>query len=77
LRGWRVERNEELEAAVVAFLAHPGPALLDVKVNRLELVMPPEVEASQVFGMALYSAKAVLGGRAGDVVELIKTNFLE
>jgi pyruvate dehydrogenase (quinone) len=77
LRGWRVERNEELEAAVVAFLAHPGPALLDVKVNRMELVMPAQVEASQVFGMALYSVKAVLGGRAGEVVELLKSNFME
>ena len=65
------------EAAVVAFLAHPGPALLDVKVNRMELVMPPQVEASQVFGMALYSVKAVLGGRVGDVVELLKSNFME
>jgi pyruvate dehydrogenase (quinone) len=75
--GWRVERNEELEAAVIAFLAHPGPALLDVKVNRAELVMPPEVEPGQVLGMALYSAKAVLDGRAGDVADLIETNFLE
>jgi pyruvate dehydrogenase (quinone) len=76
-RGWRVERNEELEAAVVAFLAHPGPALLDVKVNRMELVMRPQIEASQVLGMAIYSVKAVPGGRAGDVVELLKSNFLE
>jgi len=77
LRGWRVERNEELETAIVQFLAHPGPALLDVKVNRMELVMPPQVEASQVFGMALYSAKAMLSGRAGDVVDLLKSNFME
>jgi pyruvate dehydrogenase (quinone) len=74
-RGWRVERNEDLEAAVVAFLAHPGPGLLDVKVNRTELVMPPQVEASQVLGMALYSAKAVLAGRAGEVVDLLESNF--
>ena len=77
LRGWRVERNEELETAIFQFLAHPGPALLDVKVNRMELVMPPQVEASQVFGMALYSAKAMLSGRAGDVVDLLKSNFME
>ena len=77
LAAWRVERNEDLEAAVVAFLAHPGPALLDVKVNRVELVMPPQVETAQVLGMALYSAKAVLSGRAADVADLIKTNFLE
>jgi pyruvate dehydrogenase (quinone) len=76
-RGWRVERNEELEAAVVAFLAHPGPALLDVGVNRMELVMPPEIQASQVLGTALYSVKAVLSGRQGDVADLIESNFLE
>ena len=72
---WRVERNEDLEAAVIAFLAHPGPALLDVKVNRVELVMPPEVSASQVLGTALYSAKAILAGRAGDVVDLVESNL--
>jgi len=77
LAAWRVERNEDLEAAIIAFLAHPGPALLDVKVNRVELVMPAKVEPAQVMGMALYSAKAILGGRAGDVADLVKTNFLE
>ena len=77
IRGWRVERNEELETSVIAFLAHPGPALLDVRVNRMELVRPPHVEASQVIGTALYSAKAILGGRSGDVLELIESNFLE
>ena len=77
LRGWRVERGEDLEAAVVAFLAHPGPALLDVKVNRTELVMPPQIEAAQVQGMALYFAKALLSGRGRDVKDMIETNFLE
>ena len=76
-RGWRVEKNQDLEAAVAAFLAHPGPALLDVRVNRAELVMPPRIEAGQVLGTALYSVKAVLNGRAGDVADLIETNFLE
>jgi pyruvate dehydrogenase (quinone) len=74
---WRVERNEDLEAAVIAFLAHPGPALLDVKVNRMELVMPPEVEFAQVAGTALYAAKAVLAGRTRDVVDLVESNFFE
>jgi pyruvate dehydrogenase (quinone) len=77
LAAWRVERNEDLEAAIVAFLAHPGPALLDVKVNRVELVMPAKVEPAQVMGMALYSAKAILSGRAADVADLVTSNFLE
>jgi pyruvate dehydrogenase (quinone) len=76
-RGWRVENNENLEEAVIAFLAHPGPALLDVKVNRMELVMPPQVEVSQVLGTALYSVKAVLDGRAADVARLVGSNFTE
>jgi pyruvate dehydrogenase (quinone) len=76
-QGWRVEKNGELEDAVNAFLAHPGPALLDVRVNRMELVMPPHVEVGQVAGMALYSAKAVLTGRSRDVAELLESNFVK
>ncbi|HUN47302.1 MAG TPA: thiamine pyrophosphate-dependent enzyme [Stellaceae bacterium] len=74
-RGWRVEKAEGLEGAVKEWLASPGPALLDVLTDRLELVMPPRVEASQVFGMALYSAKAVLSGRGGEVVEMLDNNY--
>lgn len=72
-RGWRVEKAEELEAAVQAWLAEPGPALLDVVTDRFELVMPPNVQAGQVAGMALYSAKAILGGRGRDVAGMIRS----
>ena len=70
--GKRIEQASDLDAAVQQWLAQPGPALLDVVTDRFELVMPPKIELSQVFGTALYSAKAVLAGRAGDAVELIK-----
>ena len=75
--GRQVSQGDELEEAVQAFLAHPGPALLDVRVNPEELVMPPKVEFSQVSNMALYSAKAVLGGRAGDVKDMLVDNFVK
>jgi pyruvate dehydrogenase (quinone) len=71
----RVEHADDLDAAVTDWLAQPGPALLDVVTNRMELVMPPHVESAPAFGMALYSAKAVLGGRAGDVWELVTENL--
>ncbi|HEY4075473.1 MAG TPA: thiamine pyrophosphate-dependent enzyme [Rhizomicrobium sp.] len=77
LYGQRVERPEDLEAAVQSWLAHPGPALLDVVTDRMELVMPPKIEAKQVFGTALYSAKAILGGRAEDVVKLVRENLAD
>ena len=73
--GWwgrRVEDPGDLNAAVVEWLAAPGPALLDVVTDRYELVMPPHVEPAKIFGTALYSAKAVLSGRAGDVAKLTK-----
>ena len=76
-RGWTVARAEELEGAVRAFLAEPGPALLDVHTTPRELVMPPEVEFSQVAGTALYAAKAVLAGRGGEVKDLLVDNFLK
>jgi pyruvate dehydrogenase (quinone) len=71
----RVERAGDLEAAVQDWLAQPGPALLDVVTSRMELVMPPFVGAQQVYGTALYSAKAMLGGRAGDVWDLVTENL--
>jgi pyruvate dehydrogenase (quinone) len=77
LYGQRVEKAGELETAVKAWLAHPGPALLDVLTDRMELVMPPKIEAKNIFGTALYSAKAILGGRAADVVELAKSNLVD
>ena len=76
LQGWRVERGDQLETAMRSWLAAEGPALLDVRVNRMELVMPPKVELSQVASTALYGAKAVLSGRGGEVLDLLRNNFL-
>jgi pyruvate dehydrogenase (quinone) len=72
----RVERADELDAAIRTWIAAPGPALLDVVTDRMELVMPPKIDMAQLFGTALYSAKAVLAGRAGDVWELVSDNFI-
>jgi pyruvate dehydrogenase (quinone) len=76
LRGWTVERNEKLAEVVQEFLAHEGPALLNVHVNRTELVMPPHIEPAMVMGTVLYGAKAILDGRIRDVADLLGSNFL-
>ncbi len=34
--------------------------------------MPPKVKLDQIFGTALYSTKAVLAGKSGDVFELVR-----
>lgn len=76
LWGRKVEHKHELEVGLRELLAQEGPGLLDVVVNPVELVMPPKVDASQVAGTVLYSAKAILSGHMDDVVDLVKNNFL-
>ena len=75
--GRSVTRSADLEAGVIDLLAQPGPALLNVHTSPYELVMPPKVEASQVLSTALYAAKAIVSGRAGDVKNLIVDNVLK
>jgi len=75
LWGKTVRKASEIEAAVQEWLAQPGPALLNVPVNPLELVKPPFVELKPVVGMALYSARAILHGRGADVLELVRENL--
>ena len=72
----RVENPEDLHGAIQKALAHPGPALVDVLVNRLELSMPPKVTLKDMVGFNLWMAKAVLNGRGNEVVELAKTTLL-
>ena len=74
---WRVESSDDLESAMQKWLSAKGPALLDVKVNRMELVMPPRIEASQVFSTAMFGMKAVLDGRTKEVVSLLRDNFIK
>jgi pyruvate dehydrogenase (quinone) len=77
LWGRCVTKAGELEEAVVDWLAQPGPALLDVKVNPMQLVMPPSpfVRPEAVVGMAVYTARAMLHGKGHDVWEMIVENI--
>ena len=76
LKGWRVENANDLDNAMTEWLATDGPAVLDVRVSPVELVMPPKVKAGQVASTALFGVKAVLDGRMREVVSLLRDNFL-
>ena len=77
LGGWRVDRADQLEDAMQAWLTADGPAVLDVRINRMELVMPPRVEAGHVASTALFGVKAILDGRTDEVISLLRDNFLK
>jgi pyruvate dehydrogenase (quinone) len=75
LWGAMVETADDLEEGIRAWLSEPGPALLHIKVEPMELVMPPAVEAGPAVGMTLYAARAVLQGKGGDLLEMIEENI--
>ncbi|MDB5085563.1 MAG: pyruvate dehydrogenase [Bacilli bacterium] len=75
IEGIRVEDPADLEDAVRRALAHNGPVLLDVVVNRQEMSLPPKITLDQAKGFSLWMLKAVLNGRGDDLVELANTNL--
>jgi pyruvate dehydrogenase (quinone) len=76
IRGIRVEAPEDLRTALQTALDHDGPCLVDVKVNRQELSMPPTITVQQALGFSLYMMRAVLSGRGDEVIDLVTTNLL-
>jgi pyruvate dehydrogenase (quinone) len=76
VRGIRLERPEQVEVGLAAALAHKGPVLVDAVVNRMELAMPPKVNVEMAKGFSMYMLKAVLDGRATDLIELARSNLV-
>jgi pyruvate dehydrogenase (quinone) len=75
IRGIRLEDPGDVTEGIAEALAHDGPVLIDAVVNRTELVIPPSVTLEMAKGFTLYMVKAVISGRADEVVDLAKTNL--
>ena len=75
IKGIRVEDSSALPDALKAGFAHQGPVLIDVLVNRNELIMPPSVNVGQVKGFSLYLMKAIINGQGTEVLDLVKSNL--
>jgi pyruvate dehydrogenase (quinone) len=75
VRGIRLEDAGEVDEGIRAALAHNGPVLVDAVVNRTELAMPPSITMEMAKGFTLYMVKAVISGRADEVIDLARTNL--
>ena len=75
IKGVRVEDPQELRGAVREVLAHDGPALLDVVSARQELVDAAQGDARPGHHFSLFMVKAVMDGRAGQLIDLARTNL--
>jgi len=75
LLGLRAETPDQVEPMIARALTYDGPALVEVPVSRQELSMPPTITYEQARGFSLFTAKAVLNGRADEVIDLAKVNL--
>lgn len=75
IKGVRVEDPAKLEGALRDAFAHKGPALVDVVSARQELAMPPKATLEQAYGFSLFLMKAVMDGRATQIIDLARTNL--
>jgi pyruvate dehydrogenase (quinone) len=71
----RVERPDDLEAALRAAFEHDGPALVEAIVARQELAIPPTISAEQIKGFTLYATRTILSGRGDELLDLASTNI--
>src|SRR2546426_5254936 len=75
LLGLAAETADQVRPMMTRALAHDGPALLEVRVSRQELAMPPTISLEQVTGFGLFMLKAVLSGRGDELIDLAKINL--
>ena len=75
VRGIRLEDPAEVDAGIAAAIAHDGPVLVDAVVNRTELAMPPAITVEMAKGFSLYMVKAIMSGKADEIIDLARTNL--
>ncbi len=60
LKGIRVEKPGDVESAIRAAFAHPGPALVDCVTNPDEVAIPPKPTLEQGWGFAIAKSREFL-----------------
>jgi pyruvate dehydrogenase (quinone) len=75
IKAIRVEDPQNLKGAIREVLEHKGPALLDVVSARQELAMPPRTTLEQATNFGLFTLRAVMDGRATQLIDLARTNL--
>jgi thiamine pyrophosphate-dependent acetolactate synthase large subunit-like protein len=77
IKGISVRTPDQVAPAISAALAYDGPVILNMYVNPSELSMPPTVSVDQAKGFSLYMWRQIMDGGIGEVVDTVKTNFLQ
>jgi len=73
--GVKANTPDEVEPMLARALNYNGPALIEIPVARQELSMPPTITYREAKGFGLFMLRAVLNGRADEVIDLAKVNL--
>jgi len=72
----QIESPHDLRDALADGFRHDGAALIDVVSARQELIMPPKTTLAEAREFGLSMLKAVMDGRATELIDLAKVNLL-
>jgi pyruvate dehydrogenase (quinone) len=70
VKGIRIQDPKQLKAGLEEAFEYDGPVLVDIVSARQELVMPPKTTLGQAGHFGLFMLKAVLDGRANELIDL-------
>jgi pyruvate dehydrogenase (quinone) len=75
LLGLTAETPDQVRPMILQALNHDGPALIEVRVHRQELMLPPKISLDQMTGFSLYMIKALLSGHGDEIIDLARINL--
>lgn len=75
IKGIRVDKVSELEAAVDEALAYDGAVLVDVVVDGLSMLLPPTITAEMIEKYSHYVSKMVFTGKTEELLVEALTNI--
>jgi pyruvate dehydrogenase (quinone) len=75
IAGVRVEKPDDVRAALTDAFARPGPVLVDVVTDPNALSIPPDISEPQIKGFMLAAGRTILSGGVGRMINLARANI--
>lgn len=77
IKGVSIQNSSEVDEKIMEALNHNGPVIVNVRVDKQELAMPPKIAYQQAKGFSKYLINAILDGRGTELKEMAKTNWMK
>ena len=77
IKGVSIQNSSEVDEKIMEALNHNGPVIVNVRVDKQELAMPPKIAYQQAKGFSKYLINAILDGRGTELKEMAKTNWIK